>query len=155
GATSGKITVTGPGGAGTSHDSFTVAVLLSLQSFTPPAGPAGMAVSVQGSGFTTVDRVEFDDKPALFQVVSDGELGATVASGARTGPIRIRTPDDSVEGQQDFDVESCSSNEVMELWPPNHKYVDCDLSKLLGDDASSVSILSITQDEPCGGECDG
>jgi hypothetical protein len=55
----------------------------------------------------------------------------------------------------------CPTGIEIELWPPNHKYVDIDLGDVLGLDPNAIEILSITQDEAVdergsgNTECDG
>jgi len=44
---------------------------------------------------------------------------------------------------------------VIQLWPPNHKYEEIDLERVLAGVTSGIRITSITQDEPCNGDCDG
>jgi hypothetical protein len=45
-------------------------------------------------------------------------------------------------------VGQCPGDFELELWPPNHKYVEIDLEQLLGPGVLSIEILGITQDEP-------
>jgi len=47
-----------------------------------------------------------------------------------------------------FGVGQCPGDFELELWPPNHKYVEIDLAQLLGPGVLSIEIQSITQDEP-------
>jgi hypothetical protein len=55
----------------------------------------------------------------------------------------------------------CPTGIEIELWPPDHKYVDIDLEEVLGPDTTAIEIHSITQDEPVDElgdgrtECDG
>ena len=51
-ATTGKISVTTPGGTGSSSADFSVLVAPVISSFTPASGPAGTLVSIDGSAFT-------------------------------------------------------------------------------------------------------
>lgn len=55
----------------------------------------------------------------------------------------------------------CPTGIEIELWPPNHQYVEIDLEQVLGPDTLAIEILSITQDEAVdergsgNTECDG
>jgi len=52
-------------------------------------------------------------------------------------------------------VGACPSDVVVDLWPPNHKYVDIDLTAVLPPGTVGIEILSITQDEPVDDRGDG
>jgi len=54
-----------------------------------------------------------------------------------------------------FGVGECPTDIELELWPPNHKYVEIDLEQVLGPDTTAIEILSITQDEPVDERGDG
>ena len=90
GATTGPITVTGPGCTGTSTTNFTVTALIT--GFSPPKGPVGTQVIISGSGFTGATAVRFNGKSATFTVNSDTQITATVPTGATTGPITVTGP---------------------------------------------------------------
>jgi PKD repeat protein len=90
GATSGPISVTTPGGTGSSDASFEVTPTIS--SFTPVCGPAGASVDILGSNFTAATSVTFNGTAASFTVDSDSEIHATVPGGAMPGPISVTTP---------------------------------------------------------------
>lgn len=114
GATTGKISVTGPGGTGRSAASFTVTVNgpppPSIASFSPSSGPAGTSVSINGAGFTGATSVAFNGSNASFSVVSDTQITATVPSSASSGPIKVTAPGGSVTSASSFTVTSGSSN---------------------------------------------
>jgi len=80
--------------------------------------------------------------------------GAGKQAGAAVRLLRPQMPALSGAGQ-------CPSGIEVELWPPNHKYVDIDLQPLLGSNTTGIEILSITQDEAVdergsgNTECDG
>ncbi len=57
--------------------------------FTPGTGVPGVQVTVQGSGFTGATRVEFNNTPADFQLVSASQLVATLPVEATVGPVRV------------------------------------------------------------------
>src|SRR6266511_1985072 len=101
GATSGPIKVTASGGTGSSLSSFTVTTSVpapTIGSFSPPSGPVGTSVTINGtnfsgSGFTT-SAVTFNNVSASFTVNSSTKITATVPSGATDGRIRVTTPGD-------------------------------------------------------------
>jgi hypothetical protein len=64
----------------------------SISGFSPTSGTVGTSVTINGSGFTGTTSVTFNGASAPFSVVSDGQLAATVPSGATTGPIGVTAP---------------------------------------------------------------
>src|SRR6266545_5505169 len=97
-ATTGPIAVTQPNGTATSSSDFTVASTScpTISSFSPPSGPVGTSVTINGtnfsgSGFTT-SAVTFNNVSASFTVNSSTKITATVPSGATDGRIRVTTP---------------------------------------------------------------
>lgn len=77
--------------------------------------------------------------------------GAEIEDATATPSLRIlRGPEQALLG-----VGQCPGIVELELWPPNHKYVEIDLEKLLGPDVVSIEILTITQDEPVDDKGDG
>ena len=90
GATTGPATVTTPSGTLTSNQSFRVTP--QLLSFSPPSGPVGTQVTITGVSLTQTTGVGFGDyTPASFTVNSDTQVIATVPTGAKTGPVGVRT----------------------------------------------------------------
>ena len=75
-----------------------------MLSFSPPSGPVGTLVTINGSGLMQTMRVVFNGKSASFTVVSDTEITATVPTGATTGKIRVTTKGGSVTSSSDFTV---------------------------------------------------
>ncbi len=63
-----------------------------INGFTPVAGAPGAIVTVSGIRFTGTTSVRFGLLEAVFNVVSDAALTATVPEGALTAPIRVATP---------------------------------------------------------------
>ena len=103
GATLGPITVTSPKGKLVTKTAFRV--LPHITSFTPPSGDVGTLVTINGSGFTQALGVGFGDtKPAKFTIVSDSEVMATVPSGAKTGPVGVKTKSGTAISSQTFTV---------------------------------------------------
>jgi hypothetical protein len=91
GATTGPISVTGPGGTGTSSASFTVLAPPSLTSVAPGSGVDGAPVTINGSGFMGTKSVKFNGKTASFTLVSDGRITTSVPVGATSGTITVTT----------------------------------------------------------------
>lgn len=80
-----------------------------------------------------------------------GQQSSTASPAVRIQAVRIqRAPGRSLLG-----VGQCPADVELELWPPNHKYVELDLEQVLGPDTSSIEILSITQDESLDDKGDG
>src|SRR5207302_305239 len=92
GATTGTIGVTTPGGTATSAGSFTVINPPSITSFTPPIGPVGISVTINGTDFTGATAVTFNGVSATFTVNSATSIQATVPASATTGPVSVTTP---------------------------------------------------------------
>lgn len=76
--------------------------------------------------------------------------GPGPATAARTAMRIVRGPAGNA-----FGAGECPSDVEVELWPPNHKYVEIDLEEVLGPATTGVEILSITQDEPIDARADG
>jgi hypothetical protein len=89
GALTGPITVTNPGGTGASA---TFKVKPKIKSFSPTFGPAGTAVTITGTAFTGVTKVQFNGVSAVFTYNSYTSITATVPAGATTGVITVVTP---------------------------------------------------------------
>lgn len=63
-----------------------------VSSFAPSSGWPGSAVMISGSAFTGAASVTFNGTVAAFTVNSDGQITATVPTGATAGPISVTTP---------------------------------------------------------------
>jgi hypothetical protein len=94
GATTGRITVTAPGGTATSATNFTVtSAAPTISSFSPTSGRTGTAVTITGTAFTGATAVKFGGVSARsFTVNSVTQITATVPVGAVTGKISVTTP---------------------------------------------------------------
>ncbi len=90
GHTTGKITVAGLGGSGTSAQTFFAVPTIS--GFTPGQGGIRATVTVNGSGLTGATHVALGGTSAAFTVVSDSKLTFTVPAGAVTGTISVTNP---------------------------------------------------------------
>src|SRR6185295_13985558 len=105
GATTGKISVTTPGGTATSAGDFTVtASAPTITSFSPTSGPVGTAVTINGANFSGATSVRFNGTAASFTVVSPTRIDATVPSGATTGRITVTTPSGTATSATNFVV---------------------------------------------------
>ena len=94
GALSGRIRVTTPSGIAESATNFRVgAPAPVISGFSPTSGPVGQVVTISGNNFTDATQVTFKDNlPAIFSVITDQQISATVPGGAQTGRIRVTTP---------------------------------------------------------------
>lgn len=106
GATTGPISVEGPGGTGISAGSFTVTTPApKITSFTPSSGPVGGQVAISGSGFTGATSVTFNGTAATtFSVLADTVIIANVPKGATTGKIDVVTPGGTAASATSFSV---------------------------------------------------
>jgi hypothetical protein len=103
GATTGFVTVTTPGGALKSNRKFLVTP--SILSFSPTSGAVGTSVVITGTSFTGATRVNFGGvKATTFSVDSDGQITATVPTGAKTGKIQVTTPGGTASSSGTFTV---------------------------------------------------
>ena len=103
GATLGLIQVTTPKGVLTSKTSFRV--LPHISGFTPTSGAVGTLVTINGTGFNQTTAVDFAKAVlATFTVVSDIEITASVPTGAKTGPITVKTKSGTAISSQTFTV---------------------------------------------------
>jgi len=100
GATTGKITVTGPVGSGVSTQSFTVTAGTAppaIAGFSPTSGAAGNTVVLVGTGFSGATTVQFTGAgntrlPSNYRVDSAQQITATVPNDTVTGVIHVTTP---------------------------------------------------------------
>jgi RHS repeat-associated protein len=101
-ATTGKITVTTPGGTATSTTDFTVAPRIT--SFTPTSGAVGANVAINGANFTGTISVMLNGTSATFTVNSSVKITSPVPAGATTGKISVTTPAGTATSTGDFTV---------------------------------------------------
>jgi uncharacterized delta-60 repeat protein len=98
GTTTGKVSVTTPGGTATSSKNFKVTSppvppTPQITSFSPTTSAAFAPVLINGAGFTGATGVSFNSKPAFsYAVISDSQIKAWLASGTTSGPITVTTP---------------------------------------------------------------
>lgn len=100
GATTGPIRVTTPGGSDTSGAPFTVTTgPPTLTRFSPTIGTTGTPVTLTGTNFDTTpanNEVEFNSVRSSVSSSTPTTIVTSVPSGARSGPISVRTPSGSV-----------------------------------------------------------
>jgi hypothetical protein len=76
-------------------------------SFAPASGPAGTAVTITGSNFTTANKVSFNGVAAAgFTVDSDTQLRVTLPAGATTGAITVVNAIDAGSSTTPFTVKA-------------------------------------------------
>ncbi|MBA3916475.1 MAG: IPT/TIG domain-containing protein [Acidobacteriales bacterium] len=103
GAKTGTVTITRPSGPLVSSQTFRVTP--TITSFTPPSGPVGTAVTINGTGLTQTTKVTFGTIAATtFTVVSDSKITATVPSGAKTGKIGVTSAGGTANSSTSFSV---------------------------------------------------
>jgi large repetitive protein len=104
-APTGKITLTNPAATATSAASLTIPFLVT--GFAPTAGAAGTAVTINGSGLSTVTLVEFNGSPTLPIASGPTSVAAIVPPLATTGRIRVTTATgQSAISSADFNITS-------------------------------------------------
>jgi hypothetical protein len=90
-ATAGPITVTTAGGTATSADSFNVTQPPTIADFNPKSGLVGSHVTITGSGFTGTTSVKFKATTAIFTLIDDTTIDATVPPTTLDGKITVTT----------------------------------------------------------------
>ena len=101
GATTGPIAVTTGAGTATTGD-FTVT--LTITGVAPSFGPVGTPVVISGDGFTGTTQVKFNNKPAVFDAVSDTSIETTVPAGATTGAVIVTASGKTTRSEGVFTV---------------------------------------------------
>jgi lysophospholipase L1-like esterase len=93
-ATTGKVSVTTPGGTATSTQTFTAkpAPAPNISSFSPTSGPIGKIVTISGSGLLGATSVKFNGIEAAISSDTATAIKAIVPLGATTGKISVTTP---------------------------------------------------------------
>lgn len=103
GAKTGTVTVVRPSGSLVSIQKFKVTP--TLASFSPPSGPIGTSVTINGTGLTQATKVSFGGVAATtFTVNSDSKISATVPAGAITGKIAVTTTGGTATSSATFTV---------------------------------------------------
>jgi hypothetical protein len=77
----------------------------SLEAFAPAKGPAGVEVTIHGTGFIGATGVSFGNVPAAsFTVDSDTQIRAIVPTGAATGKVTVLKALSSATSALDFEI---------------------------------------------------
>jgi RHS repeat-associated protein len=101
-ATTGKITVTTPGGTATSASDFTVAPRIT--SFSPTNGPIATSVTITGANLANATSVKFNGISTSITSNTSTQIKAPVPSGATTGPISVTTSAGTATSATNFTV---------------------------------------------------
>lgn len=101
--TTGPITVTTPAGTSTSASNFYGVPV--IHSFSPTRGLPGNAVTLAGQNFLGASAVRFNGSNAVFSVVDNTTISATVPANAPAGPISLTAPAGSTTSTQSFTLD--------------------------------------------------
>jgi large repetitive protein len=106
GASTGKISVTTPGGTAISSGNFTLtsSPVPKITSFNPTSGVPGTLVTISGSGFLGASSVEFDGIEAEIMSITTTAIKVLVPAGAPSGSISVTTPGGTAVSVGTFDV---------------------------------------------------
>jgi len=85
-------------------NAYIQAAPVTVSSFTPTSGPQGTPVTIDGANFAGVTAVRFKGVNAVFEVLSDTQINATVPAGATTGAITVATTTGSGSSSSTFTV---------------------------------------------------
>jgi hypothetical protein len=103
GTTSGKITVTTPGGTATSPSDFVIAVKPTVTGFSPGSGAPGTPVVVTGTNFDTAIAVAFNwASTSGFTINSPTQITVNVPADATTGKIKVTNAAGGAYSATDF-----------------------------------------------------
>jgi hypothetical protein len=153
-AASGPIAVTTPAGTATSASSFTVSP--ALLGFSPASGPAGTAVTINGTDLQAVTGVTFNGAAAAFVLHSPTEISATVPVGATTGPITLLSASGNSTSTGNFTVSVSTLPMISGLNPTSGpvgtsvvitgvNFTGATAVQFNGTSASAVTVNSNTQ----------
>lgn len=68
------------------------------------SGTVGQQIGILGGGFSTALDVAFEGTPAVFNIVSDTFITATVPAGATSGVVQVRTSSGLLNSNVNFQV---------------------------------------------------
>lgn len=102
GALTGTVTVKSPTATLKSDRIFLVTP--QVKSIAPATGPVGTKVTITGVSLKQTSKVTIGGKAATFTVVSDTQVTATVATGAKTGAVAVTTAGGSANSPTKFTV---------------------------------------------------
>ena len=92
GATTGTVSVTNAYGTGVSTAIFTVIPIPTITSLSSSIGTRGSVITINGSGFTWATQVQFNGVNAVFNIVNNTTITATVPNTATTGLVSVTSP---------------------------------------------------------------
>jgi YD repeat-containing protein len=95
---------------------------VSILSFSPASGSVGTAVTISGTGFSSVasqDAVAFNGTAATVTSASITQVVATVPSGATTGTISITAPSGSATSSGSFTVTAAPAAPTIGSFTPS------------------------------------
>ena len=94
GATTGPVSIDGPGGSSFSPSNFTVVLPPppAVTGISPALGTVGTTVTITGSGLSKATAVRFNGTSAGFTVNSDTQITAFVPQGSSTGSVTVTGP---------------------------------------------------------------
>ncbi len=109
GGSTGKITVTTPGGTAESSTDFTHSDPPAVISFTPASGGTGIEVTITGTNLAGATKVQFGGTEAAdFDINSGSEIVAIVGDGS-TGVVTVTTPGGTAVSSSEFTHNSLPS----------------------------------------------
>ena len=83
----------------------TLHILPTITNLDPTSGPVGQEVDIVGGGFSGATGATFGGvKATSFTVLSPSLIQATVPTGAKTGKVRVTTPNGTAASKQIFTV---------------------------------------------------
>ena len=78
----------------------------------PTSGGVGTVIQILGTGLTGSTAVSFNGTAAVFTVVSDSDIQATVPAGATTGLVTVTTANGTLSSNQAFQVTAQAATPV-------------------------------------------
>jgi uncharacterized repeat protein (TIGR03803 family) len=99
------VTLTNPmGGEQPEQSQRNVHILPVVTNLDPTSGPVGQDVDIVGGGFAAASKVTFGGRAASFTVLSPTLIQATVPSKAKTGKVKVTTPNGTATSKETFAV---------------------------------------------------
>jgi uncharacterized repeat protein (TIGR03803 family) len=86
----------------------------------PTSGGVGTVIQILGTGLTGATAVSFNGTTAVFTVVADSNIQATVPAGATTGLVTVTTANGTLSSNQAFQVTNQTATPVFS--PPGGIY---------------------------------
>jgi len=100
----GKISVTTPGGTAQSAGKFTFIPPPEIRSFSPGSGRVGTEVIIKGKDLDWVTGVTLNGVPCVFSLRPGAQIRAVVPVGAGSGKIGVVSPGGSALSGDSFTV---------------------------------------------------